>query len=226
MGYHFTDQSLLQKALTHASLHGVGGISYERLEFLGDAVAGVVVAERLFRAPEHWSEGQMTAIKSDAVSRTSMVSAGRRLGLESYMRVDRGLAAGGKKYPDSVVADAFEALVGAVFLDGGMEKAREFVLQFMGLEIQRCEERRHTPNFKSTLQELVQAECGRPPTYRTLQQVGPDHEAQFLAAVHVLGVEKGSGWGTTKKEAEQRAAEAALETHYPNWRGKCRETGP
>ena len=155
IGYAFRDIFLLNKALTHASLAGQGLWSYERLEFLGDAVAGLVVAERLFSAPERLNEGEMTAIKSDAVCGRSMAAAGERLGLSEHVRVDRGLARR-RDYPPSVIADAYEALVGAIFLDGGFEEAREFVLRSLAQEIHEAEERGYPPSFKSLLQELVQ----------------------------------------------------------------------
>jgi ribonuclease-3 len=224
IGYAFRDISLLNKALTHASLAGQGLWSYERLEFLGDAVAGLVVAARLFSAPERLNEGEMTAIRSDAVCGRSMAAAGERLGLSEHVRVDRGLARR-QDYPPSVIADAYEALVGAIFLDGGFEKAREFVLRSLAQEIHEAEERRHPPSFKSILQELVQAAGFEPPTYRTLQQTGPDHDARFLAAVYVQEAEKGTGWGITKKDAEQKAAEDALATHHPDWRERLGRPG-
>lgn len=221
IGYHFNDLALLSKALTHASLSGEGFPSYERLEFLGDAVAGVVVAEGLFRTPGRLSEGDMTAIKSAVVCSRSMARAGRRLALGDYVRVDRGLAQK-DSYPASVISDAFEALIAAVFLDGGFEEARLFVLRTLDLEIQEAMERKHPPNFKSILQELVQSQGIGPPVYRTLQRVGPDHEATFLAAAYVQDVEKGSGWGKTRKDAEQEAAGAALQAHYPDWQDRHR----
>lgn len=216
IGYHFNDLSLLHKALTHASLSGEGLLSYERLEFLGDAVAGLVVAERLFNAPGRPSEGEMTSIKSEVVCRRSMMHAGQRLNLGEYVRADRGLARR-KAYPASVIADAFEALIGAVFLDGGFHAARQFVLRALDPEVREAQQRRHPPNHKSILQEMVQSDGGPPPSYRTLRREGPDHEARFLTAAFIGGVEAGTGWGATKKDAEQQAAKAALESRYPDW---------
>ena len=215
--YHFTDASLLLKAMTHSSLAPAGLRSYERLEFLGDAVASLVVAQRLFESPAQHSEGDMTEIKSAAVSRRSMVRAGDRLGLGRFLRADRGLSQR-QDYPPSVIADAYEAVIGAVFLDGGLEEARSFVLRTLGPELQAAEQREHTPNFKSIFQQLVQADGQPPPEYRTASQVGPEHDKRFQAKACVDGEEMGSGWGRTKRDAQQMAAQQALNVLYPGWR--------
>ena len=214
IGYHFTDLSLLEKALTHSSLVSSGYRSYERLEFVGDAVAGVVVAEQLFRSPSRWTEGEMTAMKSDVVSGSSMAAAGGRLKLKNYLRVDRSLEQK-EEYPPSVIADAYEGLVGAIFLDGGFAKAREFVLRTLEPELSDAEQRKHRPNFKSLLQQFVQAQGKAPPGYRTIEKSGPAHDSLFLAAVYVDEAEMGTGWAKTKKAAEQKAAQAALEKLCP-----------
>ena len=215
--YHFTDTSLLVKAMTHSSLTPAGFRSYERLEFLGDAVASLVVAQKLFEAPARHSEGEMTEIKSVAVSHRSMVRAGARLGLERFLRADRGLSQK-QDYPPSLITDAYEAVIGAIFLDGGLEAARSFLLRTLGPELEAAEKREHTPNFKSIFQQLVQVDGRPPPQYRTTSQVGPEHDKRFQAEVCVDGEEKGSGWGRTKKDAQQKAAEQALDALYPGWR--------
>ena len=223
ISYQFQDVELLHKAMTHSSLTPQGLKSYERLEFVGDAVVGLVVSEHLFRSPSRWSEGEMTAMKSDVVNRVSMAAAGQRLSLKDYLRVDRSLEKK-ESYPPSLIAEAYEALVGAIFLDGGFQKAQEFALRTLELELVNAEQRKHPPNFKSVLQQLVQAQGEEPPAYRTVAKIGPDHDSRFRAAVYIGGTEMGSGWARTKKEAEQKAAEAALERLRPDWMCERRDT--
>ena len=214
IGYRFSDASLLRRAVTHSSLSAEGHVSYERLEFLGDAVVALVVAQELFDSPAGLTEGQMTEIRSRAVSKPSMARAGRRLKLHRHLRVDRGLAQR-RKYPPSLVADAYEAVVGAVFLDAGLERAREFVLRTLEAELTAAERGEPPLNFKAILQQLVQAEGQEPPSYQTVKKAGPEHDSSFLVAVFLAGKKSGAGWGKTKKEAEQKAAQSALQTHYP-----------
>jgi len=216
IGYRFRDASLLDEATTHSSAKPASDQSYERLEFLGDAVIGLVVAERLFGLSRRFSEGQMAEMRSAVVSQHSLAQASRRLGLQRYLRVGRGLAKRGE-YPPSVVADAYEALVGAIYLDGALENARQFVLRTLGPQLEAAQQREHPPNFKSALQELVQGDGLEPPTYRVISKTGPQHDRRFVVVVSVAGVERGFGWGRNKKEAEQRAAEQALSSAYPQW---------
>ncbi len=211
--YEFDDISLLRKAVTHSSLAPVGHRSYERLEFLGDAVASLVIAEKLFASAENYSEGEMTVMKSDTVNRRSMEQAGRRLNLPDYLRVDEGLNR--QECPGSLVTDAYEALVGAIFLDSDYSRAQQFVLATLKEELRDAEEREHPPNYKSILQELRQADGNQPPGYHTAREVGPAHNARFQAEVRIDGVTQGTGWGKTKKSAEQQAAHNALDVLYP-----------
>ena len=180
-------------------------------------MASLVVAHAFYESPEAPSEGEMTTMKSNAVSRRSMAQAGDRLNLQHYLRVERGLAQR-KKYPPSVIADAYEALIGAIFLDGGFEAAREFVLLSLRPELEAARQRTHPPNYKSILQQLVQAEGRDPPVYRTVKKVGPDHDMRFLAAAELGGIEGESGWGKTKKDAEQEAARCTLDRLYTAWK--------
>jgi len=209
IGYQFSDPSLLRHAMTHSSAAEQVADSNERLEFLGDAVVGTVVAERLYGTQPCLPEGEMTKIKSAAVSARGMGSAAERLRLQEYLCVDSGLSRK-KKFPRSLIVGAYEALVAAVFLDGGFEPAKELVLRTLGPEVIEAEEQRHPPNFKAILQELVQAEGLGPPTYQTVKKTGPQHNLRFQAVCHVSGQEQGSGWGHTKREAEQSAAQETL----------------
>ena len=208
--YRFKSRPLLRLAMTHSSAADTPDASNERLEFLGDAVAGLIINEQLYRLEAGLTEGDMTKRKSAIVSSRGMAAAGRRLGLQQYLIVDRGLSQQ-DKFPPSVVAGAYEAVVGAIFLDGGYARCRTFVLRTLGPELAEADEAREPPNFKAILQELVQARSMGPPTYRTVKKTGPQHSLRFMAACLVGGARKGAGWGSTKKEAEQNAARAALE---------------
>lgn len=210
LGHEFTDPSLLSKALTHASAGGAESFTNERLEFLGDAVVDMVVSNHLFTTMPQAPEGEMTRIRAAVVSRRTLGRVGRKLGLEAFLRVDEGLSRK-EEYPTSIVAGGYEAVVGALFLDGGARVAKRFVLRTLQEELERCTGTTAFVSNKSRLQENVQAAGHGIPHYEVLQVEGPDHERRFLVAVSVAGRELGRGWGRTKKDAEQRAAEQALE---------------
>ena len=224
ISYRFRDVVLLRKALTHWSRSPEGHLSHERLEFLGDAVASLVVAQELYESRADLTEGDMTVMKSDAVSRRSMAAAGRRLDLHGYLKLEPGLAQK-PDYPPSVISNAYEAVIGAVFLDGGLEPAREFIMRTLAPELKAANERTSPPNCKAILQQLVQADGHGPPVYRTVKRTGPQQDRSFMVAVDVQGVERGSGWGKSKKDAEQEAARCVLEELYPGWdeQGRPRE---
>ena len=220
VGYRFSSLALLKQALTHASLCADPLHSNERLEFLGDAVAALAVAEELFRARPDMSEGQMTATKAVVASRRTMARVGKALGLADFLRVGKDVAQQGK-CPDSLIGNVYEAIAAAIYLDGGYEEAKRFVLETLGPEIQRVRRKEHVPDFKSVLQEIVQADGKPPPDYRTVARRGPDHNARFLCAVRVDGQVAGQGWGSNKKTAEQNAAQEALNCKYPQWRAQA-----
>ena len=215
--YSFSDPSLLENALRHASASDRQHQSNERLEFLGDAVIGLAVAEKIHSLRPPRTEGEMTAMKSAAVRGPSLELVGRDLNLQDFLLTDEGLSRG-EAYPGSLIAAAYEALVGAIFLDGGWAEARDFVIRTLAAQIQKAERGEHQPNFKAILQEKLQAEGKAPPQYVTVKALGPAHNKRFQAAVTADGRERGSGWGATKKEAQQNAACAALEELYPTWR--------
>jgi len=214
LAYRFKDASLLECALRHASAPAAGP-SNERLEFLGDAVVGLAVSADLFRTMPHAAEGEMTVIKSAVVSRRTLARAGRTLGLGEHMNTDRGLRS--SRYPVSVLAGAYEAVAGAIFVDGGLRAARRFVLRTLRPEIERAGAARHAAGYKSILQERTQAEGKGLPAYEVVRRHGPDHRREFEVLVRVEGRECGTGRGTTKKEAEQEAAREALDRRYPEW---------
>lgn len=214
--YRFASADLLVEAMTHASAQAGGGRSNERLEFLGDSVIGLVIADHLFERSPELSEGEMTVLKSVVVSRRSLGRVGRSLGLADFLQVDEGLKQR-KRYPGSIIANAYEAVVGAIFVDGGLKAATDFVLRTLEPEMERARAGRHSPSYKSILQQRTQAEGKGIPRYSVVRFEGPDHQRRYLTVVHVCGEERGGGWGPTKKAAEQNAARDALDKCYPGW---------
>lgn len=214
LGLQFEDEKLLVEALTHPSYVGEGEASRlhsnQRLEFLGDSVLGLIVSEYIFRRHPELAEGSLTKIKAVAVSEGALVQAARQLGLGDYLLLGKGEEASGGRARASILADAFEALIGAIFLQHGLEAAREFVLRVLSDSIAVIENRKHVPDYKSLLQELVQAEGRGTPTYHVLETSGPDHNKRFIVEVRARQVILGHGAGASKKEAEQSAAAEAL----------------
>ncbi|MCS6975542.1 MAG: ribonuclease III [Gemmatales bacterium] len=207
--YRFRDADLLRAALTHASGADSRLTSNERLEFLGDAVLGLIVCERLYEKFPEFLEGDLTKIKSEVVSRRTCAQVSRRLGLDDFLVLGKGLSQG-PVVPASVLADVFESLVAAIYLDGGLDAARQFVLRYMGPEIERVVEGAHGGNYKSLLQQVAQREFGTTPTYQLLDEKGPDHSKCFKVAAVIGRNSYAPAWGRNKKEAEQKAALNAL----------------
>lgn len=209
IGYVFTNRELLLSALTHASGAQHRLSSNERLEFLGDAVLGFVVCELLFREFPDYLEGDLTKVKSVVVSRETCARISNRLGLEECLILGKGMSSN-LSVPASLMADVFESLVAAVYLDGGMEVARHFVLEQVRAEIDLAALTGGSGNFKSNLQQLSQRDFGVPPTYQLLDEKGPDHAKSFKVAAQIAGRRFTPAWGRNKKDAEQRAASNAL----------------
>jgi ribonuclease-3 len=214
LGHTFADRGLLETALLHRShIHITGNnriASNERLEFLGDAVLGLVVNEHFFRRYPHYSEGDLTKMKSLLVcgKRLSEVAGGLEVG--QYVRMSRSEAATGGRRRSSILADTMEAVVGAVYLDGGLEAARGVIERILLSGSEKLVARRAHGNYKSRLQEIVQARFKSPPRYRVLSADGPDHARVFVVGVTFAGETLGRGEGRNKKAAEQQAAAAAL----------------
>lgn len=209
LGYTFLDRQFLESALTHASGAENRLASNERMEFLGDAILGAVVCERLFRDfPEHL-EGELTRLKSIVVSRQTCAKVSRSLGLEEFLILGKGMTTH-PEVPSSVLAAVFEALVAAIFLDGGQEAAKEFVERSMIPEIDLAEAGEMGRNYKSQLQQLAQREHGVTPNYRLLDEKGPDHCKCFQVAAEIGPQRFAPAWGKSKKESEQRAAANAI----------------
>ncbi len=210
IGYVFRDKRLLQAALTHASGAQHRLASNERLEFLGDAILGAVVSEILFHRYPSWLEGELTHIKSIVVSRQTCARVSQALGLDEFLILGKGLSTQAE-VPESVLADVFESLVAAVYLDGGLEAAQQFIQRHLGSEIEAAAEGELEGNYKSLLQQLAQREHGVTPTYELLAERGPDHCKYFQIAAQIGTTRYPPAWGRTKKEAEQLAARNALQ---------------
>ncbi len=209
LNYHFQDRSLLERALTHASIARTRLDSNERLEFLGDAILGAIVCELLYRSYPEATEGELTRIKSVVVSRVTCAELTQELGLERFLRLGRGVDSHGR-IPGSILAAAFEAVVGAMYVDGGYEPVREFVLRLIHPQVQQAAESETGVNFKSLLQQFTQRTLGATPAYRVLDEQGPDHLKCFQVAAQIGERFFTPAWGPSKKEAEQRAAGNAL----------------
>jgi ribonuclease-3 len=209
VGHPFRDRGLLAQALLHASEAETRLASNERLEFLGDAVLGLVVCDHLFRRHPDLLEGELTKIKSSVVSRRLCAEVALEAGLTPLLRLGKGMA-GQSLLPTSLAAAVFEALIGAIYLDAGMEAAREFILRHVGERIEQAARLGHQHNFKSVLQQSLQQGGGSTPSYLVLDEKGPDHAKCFEIAVEANGRRFSPCWGASKKEAEQQAALQAL----------------
>jgi ribonuclease III len=207
--YTFRDQSLLCRALTHASAARTRSESNERLEFLGDAILGSIVCEELFRRYPDSAEGELTRIKSVIVSRETCAKVTHRLGLDEFLLMGKGLA-NGRRIPPSVSAAALEAIIGAIYLDGGRGVAQAFVLACVDGLIHQVSDLTTGMNYKSVLQQLAQKDYGATPAYHVLDEKGPDHFKSFKVCASIGSTHYCPAWGPSKKEAEQQAACNAL----------------
>ncbi len=211
IGYKFQDIRLLEKALTHSSYTNEGHATcecYERLEFLGDSVLGFITAQYLFEK-DRGPEGELTKLRAAVVCEKALCSYSRELGIGRYMRLGRGERRNGGDQRPSILADMYEAVLAAIFLDGGMEPAEKFVLRFIIPEAEN-QRRRHFKDHKTALQEIVQQNPGEQLEYVLKGASGPDHNKVFLVEVHLNSNVIGRGRGHSKKEAEQEAAREAL----------------
>lgn len=211
LGYRFHDISLLAHALTHPSSTSEKLADNERLEFFGDSILDFIVCEHLFYTYPHRPEGELTEVKSALVRRRSLAFVARELNIRPYLGLGRGIALR-KTLPDSVYANVFEAIVAAIYQDGGMEPAREFVLRVLRKELDRVHDLPVALNYKSVLQQELQRERGVTPRYTVIRTSGPDHNKVFVMAALCGDEEVGRGEGGSKKMAEQNAAKAALES--------------
>ena len=211
IGYRFQNPQLLEKALTHSSYANEGrhGLeSNERLEFLGDSVLGFIAAVYLFEK-EHAPEGELTKLRATAVCEKALCSYSKTLGLGTHLLLGKGERLTGGAERPSILADAFEAVVAAIYLDGGLEPARQFVLPFLEKEV-GSQRKRHFRDYKTMLQEIIQQNPEERLEYVLAGESGPDHSKQFTVEVHLHSNVIGTGTGPSKKEAEQQAAREAL----------------
>lgn len=211
LGYKFRDESILIRALSHSSYvnenHSAGD-SNERLEFLGDSVLGLITAENFFKNYTKLPEGELTKLRAATVCEKSLAGFAKQLELGKYLLLGRGeILTGGRERP-SIQADAFEAIIAAIYLDGGMEEARNFVLKYIEEAIRQQQSIR---DYKTMLQEVVQRNPGELIEYVLTGETGPDHDKRFEVEVHLNSNVIGRGIGRSKKKAEQEAAREALE---------------
>ena len=218
IGYHFQNARLLQTALTHSSYVNEHprehAECYERLEFLGDSILGMVTAELLYRWAPSLPEGKMTRIRAELVCEESLHAVATELDLGKWMRLGKGEENSDGRQRPSILADMVESVIAAIFLDGGMEPAACFIRKRILNHADACILNRSRDN-KTELQELVQQQSGSTIRYELTGESGPDHNMRFCYAVYVNGALAGEGEGRTKKEAEQAAAGAALQRLKP-----------
>ena len=212
LGYRFANRALLENALTHSSYanenRAKGVQSNERLEFLGDSVLGMVVADYLYRTHPDLPEGDLTRTRAALVCEESLAEVAQVLELGAYLKLGKGEEAGGGRTRPSITADAVEAVLAAVYLDGGIGSARKLIQRFI---LDKEEEKSASRDYKTALQELVQRESGQVLQYHLTGEEGPDHDKRFFVEVTLNGAPIGAGQGRSKKEAEQMAAQAAIE---------------
>jgi len=212
--YIFQDPSHLEEALTHSSVvHEAGGSEKrdnQRLEFLGDAVLQVILTDWLYRLFPNGDEGDLTRLRSHLANRHTLYRMAHHMGLGEFLILGKGEEASGGRKRQSNLSNAYESLIGAIYLDGGLPAANQFVRAQFQAEVDNLQVRPQRENPKGQLQERLQAKSPRGPTYRIHSEEGPDHAKKFEAIVEFEGNELGRGTGASKKEAEMRAAEAAL----------------
>ncbi len=208
-GHKFSDLGLLSLALTHSSSVDSRLASNERLEFLGDSILAAVVCDRLFGQFSRYLEGSLTKVKSMLVSRTTCAMLCKRMGLDDFLVVGKGMTSK-RALAGSLAAGVFEAIIGAIYIDGGYDAATAFILLAFGDMIDKADAEKTQGNFKSLLQQYSQEHHGMTPAYVLLDEKGPDHNKCFESKVVIDSQHYTSAWGTNKKEAEQKAAYNAL----------------
>lgn len=209
LGYQFSNKRFLFEAITHASISDTRLTSYERLEFLGDSILGFTVCEFLFQRFPNWLEGDLTKVKSNVVSRQSCAAIGEELKIEEWLVVGKGVGSNGT-VPKSLLSNAFESIVAAIYLDGGLPAAKKFLTPFIERQVNAALNGGLEVNYKSELQQYAQKRFGFPPNYKLLGDKGPDHDKWFRISAQIDKRSFSPAWGRNKKEAEQRAAANAL----------------
>ena len=217
IGYRFRDIQLLRSAVTHSSYANERWhnslMSNERLEFLGDSVLGMLVADYLYRNFPDRPEGELTRMRADMVCEQTLAVVANRLGLGKHLLLGKGEEQGGGRSRNSILADAVESVIAACYLDGGMEAAVNFVEKFILVNVPT--RKMHNVDYKTALQELVQQKKNQTIAYRLAGESGPDHDKKFEVELSLNGTVVGVGSGSSKKRAEQDAARMALEKLFP-----------
>ena len=217
IGYKFKNISLLQNALAHSSYANERWhnslMSNERLEFLGDSILGMCVAEYLYRTFPDRPEGELTRMRADMVCEKTLAAVAGRIGLGDHLLLGKGEEQGGGRSRNSILADAVESVIAASFLDGGMDAAKQFIQKFILVEVPV--KKLHNVDYKTALQELVQQKKNQVLTYTLVGESGPDHDKHFEVEVRLNGGVVGLGSGSSKKRAEQDAARTAIEALFP-----------
>ena len=214
LGVQFNSAKLLHQALIHTSYANEarsGGCSHnERLEFLGDAVLDLIVSSYLFSQCPHLPEGDLTKARAQVVCEQTLAQRARKIGLGAYLLLGKGEALSGGRERVSILADAFEAVIGAVYLDAGFKSAAKFVLKQLEEDLRIVKQGDYFRDYKTLLQEVVQRNSEGKAIYEVISEKGPDHDKLFEVSVTINHERLGSGWGKSKKEAEQKAAQEAL----------------
>ncbi len=215
LGLSFNDLSLLEQALVHSSYinenPGFTLVSNERLEFLGDAVLGLVVAEKLYQDSPNFTEGEMTKLRAALVRRDTLARMAKAIRLGDYLYLGKGEEANDGRHKTVNLAGALEAVIAAIFLDNGLLTAKGFILRLLDAELRKAVSQSVVVDYKSELQELIQARGQQTPTYHVIETAGPDHDRRFTVEVRLGEAVLGRGSGKSKKGAETEAARLALE---------------
>ena len=214
LGVSFKDPSLLEQALVHSSYvnENMGtATSNERLEFLGDAVLGLIIARELYQRLPQSTEGEMTELRSSLVRGDTLSRLAETISLGNYLYLGKGEKASGGRLKPANLAGAMEAVIAAVFLDQGPDTTRDFIFRLMDKELNKILSQGIEPDYKSQLQELIQARYQQTPTYQVIEAIGPDHDRRFTVEVRVSDTVLGRGSGKSKKAAEEESARSALD---------------
>jgi len=215
LGISFHQESLLEQAFVHSSYlnenPSFAHPSNERLEFLGDSILNFIIAEKLYKEFPKLPEGKLTEIRASLVCRDTLAELASSLKLGDWLLLGQGEEANGGRTKASNLANAMEALLGALYLDQGLAKARRFILRQLKSELKKIKTGKTTPNYKALVQELIQRQKKLTPVYHLVEATGPDHNKQFTAEILVKGEALGKGTGKSKKAAESQAARAAWE---------------
>jgi len=211
IGYKFQNISILQAAISHTSLENKAVSPFERMEFLGDSILGLIASEELFIHYPKYAEGQLSKLKSKIVSRKFLAMKAKESGINNFIRLSTEAAQNGGKYSTSILGDCMEALICAIYLDGSIDDARIFVQKHILKNMEKKIIRYGLKDYKSILQEFTQGNFQNTPVYKIVAELGPEHNKEFNAEVYINDDLAGSGKGNNKKEAQQNAAKKACQ---------------